>query len=224
MQPAAVFATISSVRLLPVIVVQDANDTPPLAAALKAGGLRCAEITFRSAAAADAIRAIADDPDMVVGAGTVLRASQLEEAVGAGARFIVTPGFSREVVQLAQEAAVPVFPGVATATEVQMALDQGVDVVKFFPAEAMGGVATLKALAGPFPMVRFIPTGGINLERLKSYLELKSVLAVGGSWMVAPELLKEKRFDEVSRLAAEAAALVRGLTGPSAGSAMMARP
>ena len=161
---------------------------------------------------------------MVVGAGTVLRASQLEEAVGAGARFIVTPGFSREVVQLAQEAAVPVFPGVATATEVQMALDQGVDVVKFFPAEAMGGVATLKALAGPFPMVRFIPTGGINLERLKSYLELKSVLAVGGSWMVAPELLKEKRFDEVSRLAAEAAALVRGLTGPSAGSAMMARP
>ena len=190
----------------------------------QAGGLRCAEITFRSAAATDAIRAIADDPDMVVGAGTVLRASQLEEAVAAGARFIVTPGFSREVVQLAQEAAVPVFPGVATATEVQMALDQGVDVVKFFPAEAMGGVATLKALGGPFPMVRFIPTGGINLERLKSYLELKSVLAVGGSWMVAPELLKDKRFDEVSRLAAEAAALVRGLTGPSAGSAMMARP
>ena len=222
MQPTAVFAIISSVRLLPVIVVQDANDTPPLATALKAGGLRCAEITFRSAAAADAIRAIADDPDMVVGAGTVLRASQLEEAVGAGARFIVTPGFSREVVQLAQEAAVPVFPGVATATEVQMALDQGVEVVKFFPAEAMGGVATLKALGGPFPMVRFIPTGGINLERLKSYLELKSVLAVGGSWMVAPELLKEKRFDEVSRLAAEAAALVRGLSGPSAGSAMMA--
>ena len=215
---------ISSVRLLPVIVVQDANDTLPLATALKAGGLRCAEITFRSAAAADAIRAIADDPDMVVGAGTVLRASQLEEAVGAGARFIVTPGFSREVVRLAQEAAVPVFPGVATATEVQMALDQGVEVVKFFPAEAMGGVATLKALGGPFPMVRFIPTGGINLERMKSYLELKSVLAVGGSWMVAPELLKEKRFDEVSRLAAEAAALVRGLRDPSAGSAMMAGP
>jgi 2-dehydro-3-deoxyphosphogluconate aldolase / (4S)-4-hydroxy-2-oxoglutarate aldolase len=223
-QPTAVLATISSGRLLPVIVVQDANDAPPLATALKAGGLSCAEITFRSAAAADAIRAMADDPDMVVGAGTVLRASQLEEAVGAGARFIVTPGFSREVVQLAQEAAVPVFPGVATATEVQMALDQGVDVVKFFPAEAMGGVATLKALGGPFPMVRFIPTGGINLERLKSYLELKSVLAVGGSWMVAPELLRDKRFDEVSRLAAEAAALVGDLSGPSAGSATMAQP
>jgi 2-dehydro-3-deoxyphosphogluconate aldolase / (4S)-4-hydroxy-2-oxoglutarate aldolase len=205
-----VVESIAGLRLVPVVVVQDARDAPPLAAALKAGGLGCAEITFRSAAAGEAIRAIAEDPGMVVGAGTVLRAKQLEEALAAGARFIVTPGFSREVVELAREASVPVFPGVATPTEIQMALDQGVEVVKFFPAEAMGGVATLKALAGPFPMVRFIPTGGITAERLGQYLELGSVLAVGGSWMVAPGLLAERRFDEVRRLAAEAVAVVRG--------------
>ena len=200
---------IAAVRLVPVVVIQSATDAPPLAEALKAGGLTCAEITFRSAAAVDAIRAIADDPEMVVGAGTVLTPKQLEEALGAGARFIVTPGFSKEVVQLAKEASVPVFPGVATATEIQMALDQEVEVVKFFPAEAMGGVATLKALSGPFPMVRFIPTGGITPERLAAYLAVKPVLAVGGSWMVAPDLLRERRFDEVSRLASEAVAAAR---------------
>jgi 2-dehydro-3-deoxyphosphogluconate aldolase / (4S)-4-hydroxy-2-oxoglutarate aldolase len=194
---------------VPVVVLQHAKDALPLAEALKAGGLGCAEITFRSAAAAEAIRAIAGDPDIVVGAGTVLTGGQLEEALAAGARFIVTPGFNREVVKLAREASVPVFPGVATATEIQMALDEGVEVVKFFPAEAMGGVATLKALAGPFPMVRFIPTGGLTADNMARYLELKTVLAVGGSWMVAPALLAEGRFDEVRRLAAQAVAVAR---------------
>jgi 2-dehydro-3-deoxyphosphogluconate aldolase / (4S)-4-hydroxy-2-oxoglutarate aldolase len=203
--------------LVPVVVVQDANEAAPLADALKAGGLGCAEVTFRSGAAAEAIKAIADDPGMVVGAGTVLRPGQLEEALAAGAQFIVTPGFSKEVVQLAREASVPVFPGVATPTEIQMALEEGLDVVKFFPAEAMGGVATLKALAGPFPSVRFIPTGGITATRLASYLELKSVLAVGGSWMVAPDLLAARRFDDVRRLAAEALEVARhGLDRPAA--------
>jgi 2-dehydro-3-deoxyphosphogluconate aldolase / (4S)-4-hydroxy-2-oxoglutarate aldolase len=207
----------SGLRLVPVVVVQDAHDASPLAAALKAAGLGCAEITFRSAAAAEAIKAIADDPGMVVGAGTVLRAGQLEEALAAGAQFIVTPGFSKEVVRLALEASVPVFPGVATPTEILMALEEGLDVVKFFPAEAMGGVSTLKALAGPFPSVRFIPTGGITAARLASYLELKSVLAVGGSWMVAPDLLAERRFDEVRRLTAEALDVARhGLDLPAA--------
>jgi 2-dehydro-3-deoxyphosphogluconate aldolase/(4S)-4-hydroxy-2-oxoglutarate aldolase len=217
-----VVATIAGFRLVPVVVVQDASDMPPLATALKAGGLGCAEITFRSGAAVDAIKAVADDPGMIVGAGTVLRAAQLEEALAAGARFVVTPGFSREVVGLAREASVPVFPGVATPTEIQMALDEGVEVVKFFPAETMGGVGTLKALAGPFPMVRFIPTGGITAERLGAYLELRSVLAVGGSWMVAPGLLAERRFDEVQRLAAEAVAVVRGAEDHIATPAMTA--
>ena len=204
MELTEVVGRISALRLVPVVVVHDARDAPPLAEALKAGGLGCAEITFRSAAAVEAIRAMAQDKDMVVGAGTVLTPRQLEEAVDAGAKFIVTPGFSGEVVKLAHQASVPVFPGVATPTEIQMALEEGVENVKFFPAEAMGGVATLKALAGPFPMVRFIPTGGITAGRLAQYLELKSVLAVGGSWMVAPDLLAAGRFDEVRRLAAEA--------------------
>ena len=213
---------ISAWRLVPVVVVQDADDAPPLAEALKAGGLGCAEITFRSSAAVDAIKAIAGDPQMVVGAGTVLTASQLQEALAAGAKFIVTPGFSKDIVALAREAQVPVFPGVATPTEVQMALDEGVEVVKFFPAEAMGGVGTLKALAGPFPMMRFIPTGGITAENLSRYLELKSVLAVGGSWMVAPGLLAEKRFDEVRRLAAEAVSVVTGTQDRASGPAVTA--
>jgi 2-dehydro-3-deoxyphosphogluconate aldolase/(4S)-4-hydroxy-2-oxoglutarate aldolase len=203
-------------RLVPVVVVQDAKDALPLAEALDAGGLRCAEITFRSAAAVDAIRAMAEDPRIFVGAGTVLRPQQLEEAVAAGAKFIVTPGFSQEIVRLAQEACVPVFPGVATATEIQMALDQGVEVVKFFPAEAMGGAATLRALSGPFPMVRFIPTGGVTADNLARYLEVKTVLAVGGSWMVAPGLLAERRFDDVRRLTAEAVDVVRRLAIPTA--------
>lgn len=202
-------ARISALRLVPVVVVQDPADALPLAEALKAAGMGCAEITFRSTAAAEAIKAIADDQGMVVGAGTVLRAGQLDEALAAGAQFIVTPGFSKEVVRLAREASVPVFPGVATPTEVQMALEEGVEILKFFPAEAMGGVATLKALAGPFPTVRFIPTGGITPTRLAAYLEVKSVLAVGGSWMVAPDLLAAKRFGEVRRLAAEALEIAR---------------
>jgi 2-dehydro-3-deoxyphosphogluconate aldolase / (4S)-4-hydroxy-2-oxoglutarate aldolase len=218
--PSNIVARISSLRLVPVVVVQDAADALPLAGALKAAGLNCAEITFRSAAAAEAIKAIADDPDMAVGAGTVLRAGQFEEALAAGAQFIVTPGFSKEVVRLAREASVPVFPGVATPTEIQMALEEDVEVVKFFPAEAMGGVATLKALAGPFPNVRFIPTGGITAARLAAYLELKSVLAVGGSWMVAPDLLAARRFDEVHRLAAEALEVARQALDQPAATAM----
>ncbi len=211
-----VASTIAACRLVPVVVVQEAKDALPLAEALDAGGLGCAEITFRSAAAVDAIKAMAEDRRVLVGAGTVLRPQQLEEAVAAGAKFIVTPGFSPEIVRLAQEASVPVFPGVATATEIQMALDQGVEVVKFFPAEAMGGVATLKALAGPFPMVRFIPTGGVTADNLARYLELKTVLAVGGSWMVAPGLLAERRFDEVRRLAADAVEVARRFAVPTA--------
>jgi 2-dehydro-3-deoxyphosphogluconate aldolase/(4S)-4-hydroxy-2-oxoglutarate aldolase len=152
---------------------------------------------------------MAKDKDIVLGAGTVLQPEQVDRAVDAGATYIVTPGFSAKVVRRCREKGVPVFPGVATPTEVQMALDEGVDVVKFFPAESLGGIKALKAIAAPYSMVRFIPTGGINLEKLPDYLAFKAVVAVGGSWMVAPELLKERNFAEVTRLAAQAVAVAR---------------
>jgi 2-dehydro-3-deoxyphosphogluconate aldolase/(4S)-4-hydroxy-2-oxoglutarate aldolase len=203
------FKRLAECRLVPVVVIDRAEDAWPLAQALKAGGLPVAEVTFRTAAAEAAIREMAKDKDIVLGAGTVLQPEQVDRAVDAGATYIVTPGFSAKVVRRCREKGVRVFPGVATPTEVQMALDEGVDVVKFFPAESLGGIKALKAIAAPYSMVRFIPTGGINLEKLPDYLAFKAVVAVGGSWMVAPELLKERNFAEVTRLAAQAVAVAR---------------
>jgi 2-dehydro-3-deoxyphosphogluconate aldolase / (4S)-4-hydroxy-2-oxoglutarate aldolase len=202
-----VLAAITAARLLPVAVIDDASSAPPLATALTRGGLRCIEITMRTAAAEAAIRAIAADPGIVVGAGTVLNAAAAARVLDAGARFVVTPGFSAEVVRHCQARSVPVFPGVATASELMAALDAGVETVKFFPAEPLGGVSTIKALAAPFGMMRFIPTGGITAANLRDYLSLPSVLAVGGSWMVATSLVKAGNFDEVTRLTAEAVAI-----------------
>jgi 2-dehydro-3-deoxyphosphogluconate aldolase/(4S)-4-hydroxy-2-oxoglutarate aldolase len=213
-----ILAAIGSVRVVPVIVIDDAAQAWPLAQALKDGGLPCAEVTFRTPAAEAAVRAMAGDPEIVLGAGTVLREDQVGRAVDAGARFIVTPGFSERVVRACQRASVPVFPGVATATEVQMALDAGLDVVKFFPAEAAGGLSTLKALSAPFPMVRFIPTGGVSVGNLGAYLAHPAVLAVGGSWMVAADLIAAGKFSEVTRLAAQAASIAQASPGgPAAG-------
>jgi 2-dehydro-3-deoxyphosphogluconate aldolase/(4S)-4-hydroxy-2-oxoglutarate aldolase len=152
---------------------------------------------------------LAEDPDLLVGAGTVIRSAQVEAALEAGARFIVSPGFSRAVVAECRQAGVPVFPGVATATEIQAALEADVEVVKFFPAEASGGVPALKALAAPFGSVRFVPTGGITVQTLPRYLSLPAVLAVGGSWIVAPELLATGNFGRVTELAAAAVEVVR---------------
>jgi 2-dehydro-3-deoxyphosphogluconate aldolase/(4S)-4-hydroxy-2-oxoglutarate aldolase len=191
--------TIARNRLLPVVVIEDAATADPLADALVAGGLPCAEITFRTAAAADAIKAMAARGDMAVGAGTVLTAEQVDRAVDAGAKFVVSPGFGPAVVKRCQEVGVPVYPGVATATEIQMALDAGLSTVKFFPAEQVGGAAMIKALAAPFRQVRFIPTGGVTTENLGQYLALPAVLAVGGTWMVAADLLKNRDWAEVTR-------------------------
>ncbi len=203
-------AAIAAARLVPVIVINDVAGAEPLARALKEGGLNCAEVTFRTDAAEEALRVMAEDPGMVVGAGTVLDEAQVDRALQAGARYIVTPGFNPRVVHLCQQRSVPIIPGVATATEVQMALDAGVEVVKFFPAEAMGGIATLKALSAPYPMVRFIPTGGITSRTLRGYLDLPCVAAVGGSWMVASELLISRNFIEVARLTSEAMSIAHG--------------
>jgi 2-dehydro-3-deoxyphosphogluconate aldolase / (4S)-4-hydroxy-2-oxoglutarate aldolase len=205
-----VASLLAGVRLIPVITLQDPAQAAPLAEALKAGGLPCAEVTLRTDAAEDAIRIMSQDPDMLVGAGTVLSENQAERAIAAGSRFIVTPGFSSKVVRACQDRSVPVIPGAVTATEITAALDEGVRVVKFFPAATMGGTAALRALAGPFPMVRFIPTGGVTPGNMAEYLGLSCVLAVGGSWVVAPDLLASGNYAEVTRRASDAVSRAGG--------------
>ena len=203
----ALLERLLSYRVIPVVVVRELASAIPLGQALEAGGLPVAEVTFRTACAPEAIQLIARETGVLVGAGTVIRAEQVDEAVAAGARFVVTPGFSGSVVSRCAELDVPVIPGVATATEVITALGDGLGVLKLFPAEAVGGVATLRALAGPFPEVRFVPTGGIGPANLASYLALPNVAAVGGSWMVAPELVAARDFDAIEQLTAGAVAL-----------------
>src|SRR4029079_17371763 len=198
-------------RVVPVVVLEELETAVPVALALQAGGLPVAEVTFRTAIAVDAINRIAGDTDVLVGAGTVVRPEQVDEAVAAGARFIVTPGLSPGVVERCRELDVPVIPGVATATEVIAALDQRLDLLKLFPAEAVGGVALLKALRGPFPDVRFVPTGGITAANAASYLALPSVAAVGGSWMVAPDLIAARDYDAITQLTRDAVSLAEGV-------------
>lgn len=204
-------------RIVPVVVTDSVAQAGGIAAALVAGGLPVAEVTFRTPAAADAIAAMTDRGDILVGAGTVLNAAQVDRAVAAGARFIVAPGVSRAVVERAREHGVPVIPGAVTATEIMAALDLGLDTVKFFPAEASGGIAALTALAAPFGGVSFLPTGGIGQANLTSYLTHPQVIAAGGSWMLPGDAVAAGAWGEVTRLTAAAVALAGG--GPAAGSA-----
>jgi 2-dehydro-3-deoxyphosphogluconate aldolase/(4S)-4-hydroxy-2-oxoglutarate aldolase len=194
-------------RIVPVVVLEELETAVPVASALAEGGLPVAEVTFRTAVAAAAISLIAAGTDVLVGAGTVVRPEQVDQAVEAGARFIVTPGLSSRVIERCRELDVLVIPGVATATEVIAALDRGLALLKLFPAEAAGGIALLRALRGPFPDVRFVPTGGISAANAASYLALPSVAAIGGSWMVAPELIAARDFGAITRLARDAATL-----------------
>jgi 2-dehydro-3-deoxyphosphogluconate aldolase/(4S)-4-hydroxy-2-oxoglutarate aldolase len=198
--------------LVPVVVLDDAADADPLAAALVAGGLPVAEVTFRTAAAPDAIRAMADRGDVLVGAGTVLTPAQVDAAVAAGARYVVSPGTSRAVVERCQEHGVPALPGAVTATEVQAALELGLTTVKFFPAGTSGGARAIAALAAPFAGVRFVPTGGVGAGNLAEYLSLPSVVAVGGSWMVPRDRIRAGDFDAVRTLTIEAVALAATCT------------
>ncbi len=209
-----VLHAISQIGLVPVIKVDRAEDAVPLARALVEGGLPVAEITFRTAAAREAIRNIAAGlPEMILGAGTVLTVQQAEQAVEAGAKYIVSPGFDPSVVDWCLARDVAVTPGVATPTEVIMALGKGLHNLKFFPAEELGGIRMLKALAGPFGDVRFIPTGGITASSLPDYLRLPNVFAVGGSWMVSAALIGAGKFDEIKRLAGEARQIVATVRG-----------
>jgi 2-dehydro-3-deoxyphosphogluconate aldolase/(4S)-4-hydroxy-2-oxoglutarate aldolase len=191
-------------RIVPVVVIDDPAQAGALGSALIRGGLPLAEITLRTPGALAAVEELAQVPGMTVGVGSVVRADQVAEAAGAGAAFIVTPGLSRDVLDECQGRGIPVIPGVATATEIIAALDRGVSTVKFFPAEQAGGAGALSAFAGPFPGVRFVPTGGLNPRNVAPYLALPSVLAVGGSWMVPRAVMAANDFDAITRLTNDA--------------------
>ena len=200
--------------VVPVVVLNDAKDALPLAEALVEGGLPCAEVTFRTEAAEESIWKMAEKyPDMLVGAGTVLTIDQVDRAVGAGAKFIVSPGFDPEIVDYCLDKQIPVFPGCVTPSELAQAVKRGLEVVKFFPAEQYGGVATIKALAAPYTMVKFMPTGGVSTKNLKDYLECDKILCCGGSWMVKGDMIKAGEFDKIKQLTKEAVELAKSIRG-----------
>lgn len=204
-----IFTRIGKIGVVPVITIERMSDAVPLAAALQQGGLGCAEITFRTAAAPEAIASItAKLPEVLVGAGTVLTVAQAEQAVAAGARFLVSPGFAPALAEWCRSRNVPLLPGVATPTEVMQALAHGLELLKFFPAEEAGGARMLRALSGPFREVLFVPTGGIGPSNLHEYLALPNVVACGGSWMAGSKLIAGGEWSSIAELAAEARRLV----------------
>ena len=205
---------IAQYGVVPVVVLEDEKDALPLAEALIKGGLPVAEVTFRTAAAEGSIKAMCEAyPEMLVGAGTVLSVEQVDRALKAGARFIVTPGFDEEVVDYCLGNNIPVYPGTVTPSEVTKAVKRGLNICKFFPAEQYGGVSTIKALSAPFTTVKFMPTGGVSAKNLKDYLSCSKIVACGGSWMVKGDLIKAHEFDKIRELTAEAVALVKEIRG-----------
>lgn len=196
-------------RIVPVITLAKVEDAVPTLEALIAGGLPVAEITLRTPAAWDGLRAAADLPGLIVGAGSVMNAEQCQKAVAAGARFIVSPGLDEGVVESCRQAEVPCFPGISTAGELQRAFNLGLQVVKFFPAEALGGLRLLRALAAPFPDMRFMPTGGISPENVMTYLQFPATFAVGGSWMVNGQWIADRHFSSITAATKQALELVR---------------
>ncbi len=200
--------------VVPVVVLEEAKDALPLAKALVEGGLPCAEVTFRTEAAEESIRLMSEKyPEMLVGAGTVLTTKQVDRAAAAGAKFIVSPGFDPEIVDYCLEKKIPVFPGCITPSEVAQAVKRGLEVVKFFPAEQAGGVAMIKAMAAPYTMVKFMPTGGISAKNLKDYLSFGKILCCGGSWMVKGDMIRNGEFDKIRELTKEAVELAASIRG-----------
>ncbi len=205
---------LESYGVVPVVVLKDTKDALPLADALCKGGLPCAEVTFRTDAAEESIRLMSEKyPDMLVGAGTVLTIDQVDRAVKAGAKFIVSPGFDPEIVDYCLKNEIPVFPGCITPSEVAQAVKRGMKVVKFFPAEQAGGVDMIKAMGAPYGMVKFMPTGGINAKNLESYLSCKNIICCGGSWMVKGDLIDAGEFDKIVEMTKEAVELVKSIKG-----------
>ncbi len=197
-----------TMRVVPVVAIEDANDADRLAEALIEGGLPCAEITFRTAAAVDAMKNMSKRGDILVGAGTVLKVEQVKAAVDAGARFMVSPGFNPKVVGYCVDNHITITPGISTPSDIEAALDFGLEALKFFPAEAFGGLPTLKAMSGPYITVKFIPTGGISPKNLADYLGFAKVLACGGTWVAKTALISEGRFDDIVSNTRQAVAIV----------------
>ena len=208
----SVLQRVYEIGIIPVIAFNSVDEALPLCKALMAGGLPAAEVTFRTAAAEESIKRISQAcPEMLVGAGTVLSIEQVEKAVGAGAKFIVTPGFNAKVVGYCIEKGYPVYPGCPTTSDMEAALEMGLKVVKFFPAEAMGGLAVIKAVAAPYGALRFMPTGGVNEKNLLDYLSFNKIICCGGSWMVPGDAVKARDWDRVRALTASAVQLMLGL-------------
>ncbi len=205
---------LKKIGIVPVVVLNDADDALPLGECLMKGGLPCAEVTFRTPAAEESIRRLAKAyPDMIIGAGTVLTCDQADRAIDAGAKFIVSPGFNPKVTEYVLKKGMPMTPGICTPTEIEAALQFGLDVLKFFPAEPSGGLKMLKAMAAAYVGLQFMPTGGINAENVKDYLKYDRIVACGGSWMVSGSLVKEGKFDEIEKLVCEAAGIVKEIRG-----------
>lgn len=204
-----VLERIGEIKIVPVIAINDPDKAVPLAKALLAGGIPCAEITFRTREGEEAIRRVANEvPGVLVGAGTVLSIEQVDRASDAGAKFVVSPGFNPKVVDYCISKGMVVAPGCATPSEMEQAIERELEVVKFFPAEAAGGLAYIKSVAAPYPMLKFMPTGGIGPGNLAQYLSFPKILACGGSWMVPANLVNEGRFEEITKLCKEAVAMI----------------
>ena len=209
-----VLEKLGKIGIVPVVVLDDAKDAENLGRALMEGGLPCAEVTFRTAAAEESIRILSEKfPEMIVGAGTVLTVEQVDRAVKAGAKFIVSPGTNPKVVDYCVKNNIPITPGTCTPSNVETALEFGLDVVKFFPAEPSGGLNFIKAIAAPYVGVKFMPTGGINAKNVRDYLAYDRIIACGGSWMVTKDLIKAGDFEQIKKLTAEAAEIVKEVRG-----------
>ena len=205
-----ILAKIQEIGIIPVVVLDRVEDAIPLGKALVEGGLPCAEVTFRTEAAEECIRVMSENfPELFVGAGTVLTTEQVDRAVAAGAKFVVSPGLNPRIVKYCVEKGVVIVPGCANPSDIEQALENGVEVVKFFPAEAIGGLKLIKAMAAPYVGVKFMPTGGINANNVREYLAYDRIVACGGSWMVSGKMIKEGKFDEITALVKEAAEIVK---------------
>ena len=202
---------IQKTGIIPVVVLNDVKDAKPLAKALCEGGLPCAEVTFRTDAAEESIRIMATEyPEMLIGAGTVLTTQQVDRAMAAGAKFIVSPGLNPKIVKYCIEKDILIIPGTITPSEIEQAIELGLEVVKFFPAEAAGGLKMIQAMAAPYTKMKFMPTGGISEKNVKDYLAFSKIIACGGSWMVSGDLVKAGNFDEITRLTKEAVKITEG--------------
>ena len=209
-----VLEKIQKIGIVPVVVLNDAKDAEPLAKALCNGGLPCAEVTFRTDAAEESIRIMSEKyPEMLVGAGTVLTTEQVDRAVAAGAKFIVSPGLNPKIVKYCVEKNIPIPPGICTPSEAEQAIENGLEVVKFFPAEPAGGLKMIKAMAAPYTGLKFMPTGGINAANVKEYLAYDKILACGGSWMVKGSLVEAGEFDKIEAMTKEAVEIVKEVRG-----------